>query len=138
LATPPPPRRPENLEGSRASRRSRESTWGNSRGVWLTESLTAPSGEVAKEDLKGRTLVIEGNRFARKQDGKTFMAGRLALDTGGKQKALVTTATDREGAEVWALYEIDGDTLRNDGRMSETGLLSAQMLHSDVASQGLP
>jgi uncharacterized protein (TIGR03067 family) len=107
-AAAPPARKPGGIEGVSSQRLALEKL----QGVWRTESLTAPSGEVAKDAIKGRSLVIEGNKFARKQDGKTFMTGRLALDASGKQKALVMICTDREGAEVWALYEIDGDTLK--------------------------
>ncbi len=83
------------------------------QGVWRNESVIGPHGEVPKENLKNRSLLIEGNKFVRKANGKTFMEGRFAIDTTGKQKILVMIPTDRrEAAQVWALYEIEGDTLK--------------------------
>jgi uncharacterized protein (TIGR03067 family) len=83
------------------------------QGTWSTESITSPSGKRSGEDLKDRSLVIEGNKFMHKENGKTVMEGLIAIDTNGEQKGLVMILTDRKTpAQTWALYEFDGDTLK--------------------------
>ncbi|HJT78643.1 MAG TPA: sigma-70 family RNA polymerase sigma factor [Gemmataceae bacterium] len=82
------------------------------QGVWQMESLVGPHGKVPEERFEGDSLVIEGNKFVRKEGGKTFTEGRLAIDTTGKQKILVMISTDREAAVVWALYAVEGDKLK--------------------------
>jgi RNA polymerase sigma factor (sigma-70 family) len=82
------------------------------QGVWQMESLIGPQGQVPKEDLKGRSLVIDGNTFIREEQGKPFAEGLFAIDTTVTPKVLVMIATDRAAAQVWALYELDGDTLK--------------------------
>src|SRR5437879_2118093 len=63
-------------------------------GTWTLTALVADGKEVAEKDLKDRTLVITGNKFALRMANETVAEGTLKFDPTQKPKALDSLVVD--------------------------------------------
>ncbi len=82
-------------------------------GTWLPSTAELAGNKFPDEVRKSIKLVIKDGKYT-VTVGQVPDAGTAKLDTSAKPKALDITGTEgpNKGKTIFAIYELDGDTLR--------------------------
>ena len=83
-------------------------------GVWTFESVVAGGQKAPADDLKGLTLIFEGDKYTVKKGDEVIQVGTQKLDPSKSPKAVDVTIIEglNKGTSMLGIYEIDGDTLK--------------------------
>ncbi len=87
---------------------------GKLQGKWQLESLVVRGSALGADQVKGRTLVIEGNTIRHTAGGRDLERGTVALDPAKKPPTIDQTfdkGGSLGGMTLKGLYRMDGDTL---------------------------
>jgi uncharacterized protein (TIGR03067 family) len=82
-------------------------------GTWVPASGELAGRKLSDDELKGQTLMIEGDRYTVTVVGKKD-EGTVKLDASKKPKQMDITGTNgpNKGKTFLCIYEVEGDTLR--------------------------
>src|SRR5262245_28391073 len=84
------------------------------QGEWQLETLVVRGSALGQDQVKGRTLVIEGNTIRHTAWGRDLERGTVALDPAKKPPTIDQTFDKGEslgGMTLKGVYRVDGDTL---------------------------
>ena len=82
-------------------------------GTWQHVSAEEDGKSAPEDRVKRHTLVITGDRYAVRMDGKTIEEGTVYIDPSRKPKAIDVYPTKPEGKVLKGIYEIgENDTIR--------------------------
>ena len=89
-----------------------EAVYKKLQGTWTFESQEMGGMKVPADELKKRSLVFEGDKFAVKEGDKVLQAGTHKPDPAKKTVDATVTEGMGKGTVMLGLYELDGDTLK--------------------------
>jgi uncharacterized protein (TIGR03067 family) len=87
---------------------------GRFQGAWTFESSESGGKKLPIDELKGLTLIFEGDKHTVKKGDKVIQVGTQKLDPTKSPKTIDVTLAEGpiKGTVMLGIYEIDGDTLK--------------------------
>lgn len=84
------------------------------QGAWTIESSVTGGIELPADQLKGFTVVYEGEKHTVKIGDKVFQVGTQKIDPSRSPKTIDVTMIEgpSKGAVMFGIYEFDGDTMK--------------------------
>jgi uncharacterized protein (TIGR03067 family) len=84
------------------------------QGTWTFESVEAGGKKSPADELKGLTLIFEGDKHTVKKGDEVIQVGRQKLDPSKSPKTIDVTMIEgpSKGAVMLGIYEISDDTLK--------------------------
>jgi uncharacterized protein (TIGR03067 family) len=75
-------------------------------GTWRLSSREKDGKKLPEDQVKSTTLIVTGNKYAIRVDGKTVEEGTVRIDPSQKPKAIDLHPTNPEGKVQLGIYEI--------------------------------
>src|SRR5262245_54682530 len=84
------------------------------QGAWTFESVEAGGTSVPPAELKGITVIFEGDKYTVKHGDAVIQAATVKLDPSKSPKTFDVTVAEGpyKGNAILGIYEISGDTLK--------------------------